>query len=51
LEDKKIGAKNFNVFFVSAPKQWRVASAARWFVFKPEIPIWVNFGVLKIGQC
>jgi hypothetical protein len=24
---------------------------ARWFVFKPKIPIWVNFGVHKIGKC
>jgi hypothetical protein len=24
---------------------------ARWFVFKPKIPIWVNFGGPKIGKC
>jgi uncharacterized membrane protein YczE len=23
---------------------------ARWFVFKPKIPIWVNFGWPKIGM-
>jgi hypothetical protein len=27
------------------------SSTARWFVFKPKIPLWVNLGVLKIGQC
>jgi hypothetical protein len=24
---------------------------ARWFFFKPKIPIWVNFGGLQIGKC
>jgi hypothetical protein len=24
---------------------------ARWFVFKPKIPIWVNFGVCYDGKC
>jgi hypothetical protein len=24
---------------------------ARWFLFKPKIPIWVNFGELQIGKC
>jgi hypothetical protein len=24
---------------------------ARWFVFKPKIPIWVNFGGTWIGKC
>jgi hypothetical protein len=24
---------------------------ARWFVFKPKIPIWVNFGAPYIGKC
>jgi hypothetical protein len=24
---------------------------ARWFIFKPKIPIWVNFGWPKIGKC
>jgi hypothetical protein len=24
---------------------------ARRFVFKPKIPIWVNFGGLEIGKC
>jgi hypothetical protein len=23
---------------------------ARWFLFKPKIPIWVNFGGPKIGK-
>jgi hypothetical protein len=27
----------------AAPKQGNVR-IARWFIFKPEIPIWVNFG-------
>jgi hypothetical protein len=25
------------------------ARVARWFVFKPEIPIWVNFGMENVG--
>jgi hypothetical protein len=25
--------------------------AARWFLFKPKIPIWVNFGGPEIGKC
>jgi hypothetical protein len=24
---------------------------ARWFVFKPKIPIWINFGGPKNGKC
>jgi hypothetical protein len=24
---------------------------ARWFIFKPKIPIWVNFGMHYIGSC
>jgi hypothetical protein len=24
---------------------------ARWFIFKPKIPIWVNFGGPYIGKC
>jgi hypothetical protein len=24
---------------------------ARWFVFKPKIPIWVNFGEPENGKC
>jgi hypothetical protein len=24
---------------------------ARWFIFKPKIPIWINFGGPKIGKC
>jgi hypothetical protein len=27
-----------------------LSRVARWFVFKPKIPIWVNFGGLKIGK-
>jgi hypothetical protein len=27
-----------------------VARVARWFVFKPNIPIWVNFGGPYIGK-
>jgi hypothetical protein len=27
------------------------ARVARWFIFKPKIPIWVNFGVPWIGKC
>jgi hypothetical protein len=24
---------------------------ARWFLFKPKLPIWVNFGGPQIGKC
>jgi hypothetical protein len=25
---------------------------ARWFIFKPKIPIWVNFGIpYVVGKC
>jgi hypothetical protein len=34
--------------FKSGVVQDRVA---RWFVFKPKIPIWVNFGGPYIGKC
>jgi hypothetical protein len=27
------------------------ARVARWFILKPKIPIWVNFGEPKIGKC
>jgi hypothetical protein len=27
------------------------SSVARWFIFEPKIPIWVNFGGPYIGQC
>jgi hypothetical protein len=27
------------------------ARVARWFIFKPKIPIWVNFGVRSNGKC
>jgi hypothetical protein len=27
-----------------------VIRVARWFVFKPKIPIWVNFGGPEIGN-
>jgi hypothetical protein len=29
----------------------RSSRAARWFVFQPKIPIWVNFGGPLIGKC
>jgi hypothetical protein len=28
-----------------------IARAARWFVFKPKIPVWVNFGGSCNGNC
>jgi hypothetical protein len=28
-----------------------LSRAAGWFIFKPKIPIWVNFGVRYIGKC
>jgi hypothetical protein len=36
-------------------KNWRAeeeeSRVARWFVFKPKIPIWVNFGGHWNGKC
>jgi hypothetical protein len=31
--------------------RWFTIRVARWFVFKPKIPIWVNFGGPQIGKC
>jgi hypothetical protein len=28
-----------------------MARVARWLVFKPKIPIWVNFGRPRNGKC
>jgi hypothetical protein len=28
-----------------------VTSVARWYIFKPKIPIWVNFGASCNGRC
>jgi hypothetical protein len=30
---------------------WVCVRVARWFVFKPKIPIWVNFGGPWRGKC
>jgi hypothetical protein len=30
--------------------KWVVSRVARWFVFKPKIPIWVNFGGFCYGK-
>jgi hypothetical protein len=27
------------------------ARVARWFVFKPKIPVWENFSPSQIGKC
>jgi hypothetical protein len=37
-----------NVFVAFMPTLYRVA---RWFVFKPKLPIWVNFGGPLNGKC
>jgi hypothetical protein len=40
--------------FVSILIDWRVGAAskvARWFVFKPKTPIWLNFGGSCNGSC
>jgi hypothetical protein len=30
---------------------WSLTSVARWYIFKPKIPIWVNFGGPCVGRC
>jgi hypothetical protein len=35
-------------FLITLPLMTRVA---RWFIFKPNIPIWVNFGGPWNGKC
>jgi hypothetical protein len=37
-------------FKFNQKRQTNVCRVARWFVFKPKIPIWVNFGGPKIGK-
>jgi hypothetical protein len=32
------------LFFISD-----INRVARWFIFKPKIPIWVNFGMENVG--
>jgi hypothetical protein len=36
---------------ISIRKRLTKARVARWFVFKPKIPIWVNFGGPSNGKC
>jgi hypothetical protein len=45
----KKGEKSFKSF----PKGFSLAMSrvARWFVFKHEVPFWVNFGGPLIGKC
>jgi hypothetical protein len=35
----------------SQPKLWLSSRVARWHIFKPKIPIWVNFGGPCNGRC
>jgi hypothetical protein len=41
----------FNVGLKTHLKRLSSSRVARWFLFKPKIPIWVNFGGPEIGKC
>jgi hypothetical protein len=41
-------------FLQSEPSYYPAAllnGVARWFIFKPKIPIWLNYGGLWYGKC
>jgi thiol-disulfide isomerase/thioredoxin len=53
LKYKTFSLKSFALFRSALwhATLWVAIRVARWFVFKPKIPIWVNFGGPWNGKC
>jgi hypothetical protein len=53
-KDQKFLQNSFSHFFLGAKCSyltWSVGRDARWYIFLPKIPIWLNFGVPWNGKC
>jgi hypothetical protein len=50
-ETQKLISPSLSFFHLWRRKMNFGIGVARWFLFKPKIQIWVNFGVPQIGKC